>query len=243
MFSLLTCPYCWDRNIELKVSEEESACPHCERKYPILNGIPCFLPYIPNNKETNTNLNSWKEPWFSKLANLLNKKDINKERYTLDIGCGNNPRGLINMDIYLPDPLPQNFILASADLLPFKKNSVESIASFYNVEHLTEPAYFIRKIVNIAQKKVYIATDNCEYIGDYYFRICGTGRLFNDEHCYSWNVNYLEQLIRRLGFKEARVYLTNLSPNTLVKLLSYLGKIPRIGNFFYRDIVVELTKQ
>lgn len=81
-------------------------------------------------------------------------------------------------------------------------------------------------------------TDNSEWIGDYWFRLTGNGRIFHDEHYYRWTVEYLENLIRRLGY-EAKVEACNINPTYVVALFSRLGKLPRMGRFFCRDIMLK----
>jgi ubiquinone/menaquinone biosynthesis C-methylase UbiE len=164
------------------------------------------------------------------------------ESFSLDIGCGEVARGTINIDLYLPTKMPKNFILASSEHLPFQSNVIDVVSSSYVIEHCLNPSHFIQDQVRCSRDKVIIITDNSEWIGDYYFRLTGNGRIFHDEHYYRWTVEYLENLIRRLGYG-GKVEACNLSPTYVVALLSKLGRIPRIGRVFYRDIKAEISKK
>lgn len=163
------------------------------------------------------------------------------ESFSLDIGCGEVARGTINIDLYLPTKMPGNFILASAERLPFQSNVFDIVFSSYVIEHCLNPAHFIQDQVRCSRDKVITITDNSEWIGDYWFRLTGNGRIFHDEHYYMWSVEYLENLIRRLGY-ESKVEACNLSPTYVVAFFSRLGRLPRIGRLCYRDLKAEISK-
>lgn len=247
---LLTCPYC--KGVDLEWENGKTKCPKCGREFKIENGIPNLLPdKLRSNHESGITNQGWTpgaRPWRpDKLSSILSaKKNIKdplgiskNQGIILDIGSGAEPKGTINLDVYLPNPVPENFVLASAEMLPFKDKSVDVIHSSYLIEHLLSPANFIKDQVRIARNKVIVVTDNSEWIGDGWFRLIGNGRIFHDEHCYRWTVEYLENLIRRLGFK-AKVYACNLSSSPIVRASSLFRRLPRIGRWFYRDLVAEI---
>lgn len=161
---------------------------------------------------------------------------------TLDIGCGEVPKGDVNIDIYVPQRLPQNFVLASAEYLPFRDRAFEVVRSSYVLEHCTIPTQSIKEHIRCARARAIIITDNSEWLGDYLFRLLGWGRIFHPEHCYRWTTEYLHNLLARLGL-EATVRACNLSPTLVVRLSSLLGKLPRIGTWFYRDIEAVVLSQ
>jgi SAM-dependent methyltransferase len=243
ILKILSCPFHPLNDLSYDASKKRLLCKECGKTFEVLDfrgaQIPNFLiaPHDWNKKG-------------KKLDNmLLNRiqgrpfeRKIEEGRDVLDIGCGENPRGNINLDCYIPESVPKNFILADAEHLPFKGESIDIVLSNFSIEHMVNPAIFIQKIFNIAKEKVEIVTDNSEWLGDVFFRILGSGRIFNDEHCYKWSVEYLENLLKKAGIVNSRVYLTNLSTNRLVKLFSLLGYIPRFGNFFYRDLKAVIWK-
>lgn len=240
IIKLFRCPV--DRNHPLARTNNGFMCPSCQRKFVsrFVNEIE-----IPNFLIHKT---SWVQGYrglTSKLIGIFQKESpvdqySGSDSWILDIGCGENARGNINLDCYVPEKIPQNLILANAEHLPFKNKSIDTILSYYNIEHLIDPAEFILEAKNIAKNKVEIVTDNSEWFGDILFRIIGSGRIFHDEHVYKWSKEYMANLLRRLGIKQAQVSVQNLSSTPVIKLLSTLGRIPRIGYFFYRDLKIEI---
>jgi len=247
-------------------------CKKCERIFPIIREVPYLMPddlksknkdvieFLSQNKEYKTmdqhhcttdadwkpGLRRWEPDFFTRCLTRFQMRDSSKlffsaDSFSLDIGCGEVARGTINIDLYLPAKIPKNFILASAELLPFKSNVFDVVFSSYVIEHCLNPAHFVQDQVRCSRDKVIIITDNSEWIGDYWFRLTGNGRIFHDEHYYRWTVEYLGNLIRRLGY-ETKVEACNLSPTYVVAILSRLGRIPRIGIVFYRDIKAEILK-
>jgi hypothetical protein len=99
------------------------------------------------------------------------------------------------------------------------------------------------KAADIASKRVKIVTDNSDWIGDIFFRVIGRGRIFHDEHYFKWSMEYMRNLISRLGIPCATVVTCNLSSSNLVKVFSALSILPRVGIMFNRDLVVEFESQ
>lgn len=70
---------------------------------------------------------------------------------TLDVGCGNDFRGDVNVDLLVSDDIWQseavtcnkkvipNFVQASAYFLPFKKGAFTKVVCHHTIEHLNEP--------------------------------------------------------------------------------------------------------
>lgn len=158
---------------------------------------------------------------------------------SLDIGCGETPRGEVGCDLVIPKNRPKFFVVASAEALPFKSKSFDVVRSHYVIEHLTDPKTAILDQLRIARKKLIIVTDNSEWFGDAIFRLVKKGRLFHEEHCYRWTVEYLKNLLNRFKLK-SKVFACNLSPTKVVKSSSVFGRLPRIGVWFYRDIYAEI---
>jgi len=191
----------------------------------------------------------WHPDFISGIITALKRRNppdelqnyFKQATFSLDVGCGEHPKGDVNVDIYAPNNIPQNFVLASAEYLPFKKNIFDLVYSSYVIEHCLNPAQFIKDQVRCSNNKVLIVGDNCEWVGDDWYRLSGNGRIFHDEHCYAWTVEYLGNLIRRMGYK-GEVKALNLSPTYITMIFSKLGKIPRVGRFFYRDIMAVIER-
>jgi len=263
MIEILSCPYHQNNDLRITVKnkneedilEGKLVCSLCKRTFPIIAGIPHLLPDELLKKNTSQSYEKWQigeRPWqpdfvSAMLSGIKTKKpkDLITDQFCLNIGCGERSDlgiNIVNVDIYIPQNMPQNFILASAEYLPFKENTFDIVESSYVIEHLIRPADFIQKQVAISKHKVIIVTDNSEWIGDLWFRITHNGRIFHSEHYYRWTVEYLENLIKRLGYKSV-VKACNLSPSYIVKIISKLGRLPRIGRCFYRDIIGEIYKE
>jgi hypothetical protein len=160
---------------------------------------------------------------------------------SLDLGCGENPRGDCNVDCFLPNPIPKNFILANTEHISFKKKSFDTVYSFYNIEHMENPAKYIKDLLCIARKEVLIVTDNSEWIGDIFFRIIGSGRIYHKEHCYKWSKEYMENLLERIGISNFKVTLENHSFSVLVKFFYFLSKIiSKLKFFVARDLIIRI---
>lgn len=243
IFKILACPLHQDSQLMYKRDKDCFKCSNCNREYEIIKQNSTKIPnFLIDNKNWEKGSRGIKSSFIKNVQGKVYTRQVENNKLVLDIGCGENARGSINLDCYVPKNIPKNFILANAEYLPFKKNSIHIILSYYNLEHLINPAIFIQKTYDIAKEKLEIVTDNNEWLGDIFFRLYGDGRIFNNEHYYKWSVEYLNNLIKRLGFKNSKVYLLNLSSNSLVKFTSILGNILRLGNFFYRDLKAEIWK-
>jgi ubiquinone/menaquinone biosynthesis C-methylase UbiE len=66
----------------------------------------------------------------------------------LDVGCGDNPKGNVNLDLFFYVKC-ENFIIADAHHLPFKNSSFEKVFSKHCVEHLENPFEFFEEAKRI----------------------------------------------------------------------------------------------
>ncbi|MCX6000374.1 MAG: methyltransferase domain-containing protein [Chloroflexi bacterium] len=84
--------------------------------------------------------------------------DVAQRFEVLDIGCGEVTRGDVNIDIYVPRVRPPNFILASAEHLPFRSGAFGIVRSSYVIEHCTDCTRSIMEHVRCCQEKAVVAT-------------------------------------------------------------------------------------
>jgi len=240
-----SCPICKNLKLVIDIEEKKIICSKCNKNYDLLcennKIIPNFIVNLKNQlKENPKEKNS--------IINTISKNKIfvpiKKEgQTTLDLGCGESARGDYNVDCFIPNPIPKNFILANTEELPFRKNSFDVIYSFYNIEHLTNPAQHIKNLIDLAKVEVYIVTDNSEWIGDIFFRIIGSGRIYHKEHCYKWSKEYMENLLERIGISNFEVTLENHSFSPLVNFFYFFSKIfPKLKFFVARDLVIKIKK-
>lgn len=242
-YKILACPLHRESRLIYEELKNCFICSNCKKKYEIIKFKGFEIPnFLIDEKNWKKGFRGLKSKFIKKVQGKLFERGQEEGKSILDVGCGEKSRGNINIDCYIPKVVPTNFILANAEYLPFRKSSIDIILSYYNIEHLINPADFIKNVYNIAKVKIEIVTDNSEWVGDVFFRLLGEGRIFNDEHYYKWSIEYMQNLLNRLGYKKNKVKVLNLSSSIIVRLISYLGKIPRIGNFFYRDLKVEIWK-
>ena len=239
-YKFLACPHC---KLGLRRGEKDLFCAQCKRKFSIREGVPVIIPDgfdVPTWRRGEREIDT--SNLFTKLFTKKNKPFLNiGDKFTLDIGCGDNAEGAINMDVYFPKQIPKNFLIGSAEYLPFIDNSIDVVKSNYVVEHLINPASFILDCVRVAKKEVVITTDNSDWIGEVFMRLIGGGRIFHDEHYYKWSKEYMSNLVKRLCL-DGKIEVLNLSTNPLVMALSLLGNLPRISQLFYRDLRVKIVK-
>lgn len=243
----------------------EYFCDICKREYPVREEIPNFLPdglrewmddllsKKGKTKSGQSNFTKKWEPGFRGWSPTALIKIISfgigegrifskSKGILLDVGCGDVAKGDVNTDVYLPTPLPKNFVLATAELLPFKDNSFDVVRSAYVIEHNLFPTEMIKEHYRVSKSKVEIFTDNSDWLGIYIYRILNVGSIFHDEHYFKWSKEYFRNILNRLNLK-GKVEVFNTSPSLLVKLLSLFGRLPRIGVAFYRDLYVEIYKR
>lgn len=115
---------------------------------------------------------------------------------TLDIGAGNNPRGDMNIDV---KQTPYVNCRASAEYLPFKDNSFDTVRSYYVIEHCLNPAQMVKEAIRVAQRKVEIVTDDIHFPGYLLYYIIRKGFLVNEpEHLYGWTLYYMRNFLRKM---------------------------------------------
>lgn len=243
LIKILACPLHKDSELLYLNEKKCFLCNSCKKEYKIITVQNTQVPdFLINQENINRGFRGLQSSFLETVQGKPFKRQIEEKETLLDIGCGENPRGNINVDCYIPNKIPRRFVLANAEYLPFKDASIDIVLSNYSIEHMIDPANFIRNIYKITKEKVEIVTDNSEWLGDVFFRLIGKGRIFHDEHYYKWSVEYFRNLLSKLGYQN-KVYLLNLSTSPIVKLFSVLGNIPRVGNFFYRDLKAEIYKK
>jgi len=62
----------------------------------------------------------------------------------LDVGCGNEPKGDVNLDLFFYVKC-QNFIIAEAHHLPFKNDTFEKVYCKHCLEHFESPFKFFKE--------------------------------------------------------------------------------------------------
>jgi ubiquinone/menaquinone biosynthesis C-methylase UbiE len=88
----------------------------------------------------------------------------------LDIGCGADFKGDVNVDLYLEPTIHRpilhkgnltakeipNLIKADAQYLPFTDNSFDLVYSHHLIEHLSNPILFIKECIRVSKREILI---------------------------------------------------------------------------------------
>jgi len=155
----------------------------------------------------------------------------------LDVGCGTNPMGDVNVDLYvgvsehrgpkslMPKEIP-NFVLCDACYLPFRDNSFEKVFSRHTLEHVGEkpqktnigPYKALKEIIRVASKAVEIYVPH-----RFAERKFWTKR--NPGHRAFFNLKWFEDVIPRIE-KELNVNLSVLSEVIYKPLIIYFLMMP-----------------
>jgi len=136
----------------------------------------------------------------------LGEKYFEQQYTVLDVGCGSNPSGDVNCDLFLKDvghrfsqkgreldikKIP-NFVLCDSQYLPFKNDAFDEVYSRHVIEHVKDPVLFLDETVRVSKDKVTIF---CPFwLGDRFFGGSDIGHIsfFNKK----WFFRYLSS--RRL---------------------------------------------
>lgn len=87
----------------------------------------------------------------------------------LDVGCGINPQGDVNCDLYVKDPIghrykcspintkkSKNFIVCDSEHLPFKSKAFDEVVSIHVIEHVKNPSLMLQEMLRVSNCKVLI---------------------------------------------------------------------------------------
>ena len=86
------------------------------------------------------------------------------EKLTLDVGCGNKPRGDINVDLhrFSGDIVDGRIlrtradVIASGEYLPFADRVFHTVLSSNTIEHVPKPALFLRELIRVSRNYINI---------------------------------------------------------------------------------------
>lgn len=178
------------------------------------------------------------------IGAVYNDTKIDTEFKTLDVGCGDRPRGDVNCDLYvgksphftdkshgliIPKKIP-NFVRCDAHFLPFRNNSFRLIIAYHVLEHCHHPFNVLREFHRVASHKVVVEVPNLSKV---LFRESPT-------HLFTWSKYSLCNLMEQF-FSEVEIYDTFLRIKGRI-----LSKTSPLGKFFCKNILavgVKLSDQ
>ena len=89
---------------------------------------------------------------------MLNKYIV--EFNMLDVGCGNKPKGDVNIDVsrslLSAKKRANNFVVADAAFLPFKNEAFDVAFSAFTIEHVKDPFLALKEMCRVAKRKAIV---------------------------------------------------------------------------------------
>lgn len=155
----------------------------------------------------------------------------------MDIGCGSNYRGTVNIDRYT-DPNPHttqimkpreipNFIIADAGRLPIRSHSIKVIHCAHTLEHLEDPLQALREIARIMTGVAVLRVPNNPVTDNHH------------AHLFSWSETSFRNLLSRV-FEVKKIEIT--SPRGDLKTSPLMRVIMRLPRVFRRRMIQLLAR-
>ena len=155
----------------------------------------------------------------------------------LDVGCGNKPKGDVNVDFLLYDSacghridsqidskhIP-NFIVCDAHCLPFRDNAFNVVRASHVIEHLKQPYLAVQEFKRVTRRFVYIHVPDAKLL----FRERST-------HLFSWHKQTLENFLLKI-FPHVTVYSTLKLP-VHGRLLDRMMPLKRLLTFLIKTLL------
>ena len=153
---VIACPVCHGN---VMVSDTEVRCAKCDRRYPIVRGVPIMTPDGQHEPAPSPPLRDGYDPWIPRRTMATLFGVLGAEAAILDLGSGNlrlDLPGLIRMDVALTDHVD---IVADAHHLPFRDDALHMVFSHSVLEHLREPFAAAREMYRVLAPGGYVYTD------------------------------------------------------------------------------------
>jgi len=154
----------------------------------------------------------------------------------LDIGCGSNPIGTVNCDLYLqatehrnvgdeliPTKEIPNFVRCDAHFLPFREDSVEIVYSHHVLEHLEHPLLALKEWGRVAKDKLVVVVPDLR-----------VSRVYGEfgPHIYSWSKWSLQHLMEKVTVD------VEITVNRQMLQLRRKSKASRVINFVLKRLLI-----
>jgi uncharacterized protein YbaR (Trm112 family) len=132
LFDILACPACKGALVR---HEDHLACPACAVSYPVIKGVPVFLPGVVPEFEADLPV----RPGYSMWKERLLYKALGRGQVALDFGCGHqslDDPNIVRMDACLH---PYVDVVGDVHNLPFRDDVLHIASGSAVFEHLKEP--------------------------------------------------------------------------------------------------------
>jgi ubiquinone/menaquinone biosynthesis C-methylase UbiE len=148
----------------------------------------------------------------------------------LDIGCGNDAHGTVNLDIKKPKRKTQNFVLADAYSLPFRDNAFQICRANHVFEHLRNPLKALWEWHRVTKNQLIIRVPS-QYWRDR-----------TRDHYFTWNPDTLENLVC-LVFPKVHVSYTKRMFKRLSVKTTVVNALSKVFGFWIEiEAVAEKRK-
>lgn len=149
----------------------------------------------------------------------------------LDVGCGANPRGDVNTDLYVHDTenhrnngndtlnakaIP-NLVVCEATKLPFRAKAFSEVFCAQLIEHLPHPIRLMAELVRVCAGRITVETvHRFGEMLDYHGR-----KWYKQHHVSKFNVKWFTQAARILKCNQTNSYVISYQwfPNATVRLI------------------------
>ena len=129
----------------------------------------------------------------------------------LDVGCGDRPRGTVNLDfgdygdLYQRNQLNpskiKNFVRGDAHHLPFRDNIFVEVRCWHTLEHLTGPALALSEMVRVANGVVKVVVPYRYHEMVQNFFLPQRKAWAKKHHRHYFDKRQLQQILAKLGLK------------------------------------------
>lgn len=153
----------------------------------------------------------------------------------LDIGCGNNPQGSVNVDLFLEPTFHRNlddqeikahkiknFVKCDASNLPFSDKAFDLAYSHHVLEHLENPLGTLKEWARVARRIRVVVPD---------LKIC---RIYGEfePHLFSWSRWSLQHLLEKVCSN------VKISPQKIPLQIRRKNQATHIINFFLKRFFI-----
>jgi ubiquinone/menaquinone biosynthesis C-methylase UbiE len=140
-------------------------------------------------------------------------------RMVLDVGCGFQPRGDVNCDLYVKDVVNHrafgsdildvhkipNFVVCSGFYLPFKDGAFGEVICAQVVEHVDNPLALLRELVRVSNDVIRVETVHRYGEGAHFNR--KARKWYKEHHISKFNSRWFRQASKAVGCAVRKIYV------------------------------------